>query len=531
MFLSAAVFITVLLIMYVNLIATMEGGLVTLGEKFNPAISAVVNADRDLYQARVAEMEVIEAGHDAALVQRSQGYYDKNAKQAIDRMHTFTKLMSEYPQIIQKTQGVDAEFRNWKAASSRVFLLVKQKDFEGAKQVLNGESLSSFSRLRVYFDAAAEATDKKNLALSQQILEGVSARQLILLIVSVCVVVGTLAIGFIAPKAMSDALVDLADKLRDISQGEGDLTKRINSQRKDEIGDIANSLDQFVNDLSVLIGNIAQESSQVVYSIDKISAGTQEVNMVSSQQLDDMEQVANAVLQMSSAINEVASNALLTSDELKQVSDLTTKGTEITHATVNTMDGVSQAVGDASLVISKLSENSKDIASVLDVIRGIAEQTNLLALNAAIEAARAGEQGRGFAVVADEVRTLASRTQQSTQNIQKTIEDIQQGVSQAVVSIEQGHRATHEGATLAKQTLDGLNEISQATGRVLDMATQTATASEQQSVVANEVRDGLDSLTQSSRSNVSTSDRNGELAKETKDFAHSLSASVSHFKL
>jgi len=517
--------------MYVNLIATMEGGLVTLGEKFNPAISAVVNADRDLYQARVAEMEVIEAGSDAALARRSQAYYDKNAKQALERMQKFKQLMGQYPAIIQKTRGVEADFRVWKAASSRVFTLVKQQNFAQAKQVLNGPSLTAFSRLRVYFDAAAEATDNKNLALSQEILASVSSRQLILLIISVCVVVGMLAIGFIAPKTMSDALLDLAHKLRDISKGEGDLTKRINSQRKDEIGDIANNLDQFVNDLSLLIGNIAKESAQVVNSIDKIGIGTREVNMVSTQQLDEMEQIANAVLQMSSAIDEVASNALLTSDELKQVSDLTNKGAEITHATVNTMDGVSQAVGQASQVISTLSDNSKDIASVLDVIRGIAEQTNLLALNAAIEAARAGEQGRGFAVVADEVRTLASRTQQSTQNIQQMIEDIQQGVAQAVVSIEQGRTATNEGVTLAKQTLDGLNEISQATGRVLDMATQTATASEQQSVVANEVRGGLDSLTQSSRANVSTSNNNGQLAQDTKDFAHSLSASVSHFKL
>ena len=531
MFLSAAVFITALILMYVSLISTMEGGLVSLGEKFNPAISAVINADRDLYQARAAELEVISHGEDPAQFEALHENYSENAQQAIDRMRKFQRLMSQHPSIVQNTQGVEVQYLRWKEASSRVFSLVKAKNFSQARQVLNGESLNEFNKLRKYYDAASEATDEQSLALSSEILASVTTQENVLLLISFFVVIGTLAIGFIAPKTMSDALIDLTEKLQDISQGDGDLTKRINSNRPDEIGDIANSLDQFVNDLGILIGNIANESSQLVNSVDKISDGTQQVNNVSAQQLDEMERIANAVLQMSDAINEVATNAQLTSNEIKQVNELTVKGSEITQATVKTIEGVSKAVGDASQVISQLSENSKDIASVIDVIRGIAEQTNLLALNAAIEAARAGEQGRGFAVVADEVRTLASRTQQSTQDIQKMIENIQQGGTQAVISIEQGHKATHEGVALAKQTLTGLDEISLATIRVLEIATKTATASEQQSSVANELRDGLDSLTQSSRANVSTSDHNGELAMQTKQFANSLSESVSHFKL
>jgi len=531
MFLSAAVFITALILMYVSLISSMEGGLITLGEKFNPAISAVINADRDLYQARAAELEVISHGEDPTQFETLHKTYRENAQQAIDRMRIFQKLMSKHPSIVQNTQGIEAQYLSWKEASSSVFSLVKAKKLTQAKQVLNGQSLNEFKKLRKYYDTASESADSHSLAMSASILASVTVQETVLLIVSFFVVIGTLAIGFIAPKTMSDALVDLTEKLEDISQGDGDLTKRISSKRSDEIGDIANSLDQFVNDLSVLIGNIANESSQLVSSIDKISDGTQQVNNVSAQQLNEMERIANAVLQMSDAINEVATNAQFTSNEIKQVNELTVKGSEITQATVTTIEGVSKAVGEASQVISQLSENSKDIASVIDVIRGIAEQTNLLALNAAIEAARAGEQGRGFAVVADEVRTLASRTQQSTQDIQKMIENIQQGVTQAVISIEQGHNATHEGVALAKQTLTGLNDISLGTIRVLEIATKTATASEQQSSVANEIKDGLDSLTQSSRANVSTSDHNGALAMETKQFANALSESVSHFKL
>ena len=229
MFLSAAVFITALILMYVSLISTMEGGLVSLGEKFNPAISAVINADRDLYQARAAELEVISHGEDPAQFEALHENYSENAQQAIDRMRKFQRLMSQHPSIVQNTQGVEVQYLRWKEASSRVFSLVKAKNFSQARQVLNGESLNEFNKLRKYYDAASEATDEQSLALSSEILASVTTQENVLLLISFFVVIGTLAIGFIAPKTMSDALIDLTEKLQDISQGDGDLTKRINS--------------------------------------------------------------------------------------------------------------------------------------------------------------------------------------------------------------------------------------------------------------------------------------------------------------
>jgi methyl-accepting chemotaxis protein len=234
---------------------------------------------------------------------------------------------------------------------------------------------------------------------------------------------------------------------------------------------------------------------------------------------------------MSYAIKEVASNASLTATEIDVVNTLATEGKTITNNAVHEMQQLSTTVNNAADVISRLSENSADIASVMDVIKGIADQTNLLALNAAIEAARAGEQGRGFAVVADEVRTLASRTQESTQSIQGMIEALQTGVEQAVTSISEGNSATESTVALSQQTLESLEKISEACSNVANVAAQTATATEEQSVVAEDISENLTVLADQTQANFNIAENNGNQANTTMALATELSNSVTRFKL
>ena len=233
---------------------------------------------------------------------------------------------------------------------------------------------------------------------------------------------------------------------------------------------------------------------------------------------------------MSFAIREVAQNAQMTANEVQEVDRLTEEGSKITTDAVNEIQSLSDSVGQAKVVITKLSENSSDIASVLDVIRGIADQTNLLALNAAIEAARAGEQGRGFAVVADEVRTLASKTQQSTQDIQKMIESLQTGVEEAVQSINIGSQATQSTVDLSQKTLEALGKIAEASQRVSDMSAQTATATEEQSQVAEDVNRNLTMLADKTKDNFVISEKNGEVSANAMMLTTKLSDSVTRFK-
>ncbi len=271
-----------------------------------------------------------------------------------------------------------------------------------------------------------------------------------------------------------------------------------------------------------------KDVSQTVESLATKSATT--IN-ISHEQEQFVDTIVTAVNEMSAAVREVASNALHTATEITKVNDQTVEGKNILAQSVNHIQQLSESVKNAVTVIEKLSVNSANIASVLDVIRSIAEQTNLLALNAAIEAARAGEQGRGFAVVADEVRTLASRTETSTQDIQRMIEELQRGVNDAVKSIESGASLTTSTVTLASQTQDALDEILNSTSKVSEMSTQTATATEEQTHVTEEINRNLTELSDKTRYCNLVIQETQQIVVNTKAICCNLQKEVARFKV
>lgn len=528
---AVAVFLILLTVFNNALISRNEQALMLFGQQFNPAISAVLNADRDLYQARVAEQQVLLAALGSEAAKAAQAAYLENAEQALERMNKYKVLMKAYPDILKKLAGFEAAYQNWLTASQEVLDLVAQSNVYKARQVSADSSLAAFEKLRTFYDTAGEEADKKSMFVSTETMGSVAQQQLTLLIVSLVIVVAMLTIGFIGPKLMSDALIGLKQKVDELNSGDGDLTRRIDSKRNDEIGDVARSFDELVNGLAQLIGSIVNQSSKVIEGVHEMEQGATGIKGTSKLQSESVEMIATSVNEMSFAIKEVAENAHLTADEVVVVNQLTEEGTRITESAVKEITNLSKTVANAAEVIIKLSENSADIASVLDVIRGIAEQTNLLALNAAIEAARAGEQGRGFAVVADEVRTLASKTQQSTENIQTMIENLQSGVEHAVESINAGSAATDSTVALSEQTLAALAKIAEASQKVSDVAAQTATATEEQSQVAQDISQYLTDLADKTANNFEVATENELKAEQTAGEAQQLSDSVSRFKL
>ncbi|QIR14878.1 methyl-accepting chemotaxis protein [Shewanella aestuarii] len=500
-------------------------------QQFNPATSAILNADRDLYQAQLSAVTLLDKNlSDSQRKKEIQNWQD-NVEQAKDRMLQFRQLLSNHPMVTDATRKFDSQFATWYQASSRVIDAVKKQDFTTAKSIHNEVAEKEFSLLRDIYNAAGEAADNRVKELDVTVSERTASENTLSLIISTFVAMIALLIAYYGPKSIVDAINDITQRINDIANGDGNLTQRIHVSRDDEISTLAKSFNVFIEQLQNMIISINNHTNEVNHTVQKLSEKSTATLAISTDQSQFVESIVTAVNEMSAAVREVASNAMDTATEISKVNDQTIEGKRVLGLSIDQIDQLSASVAQAVKDIEKLSENSSNIASVLDVIRGIAEQTNLLALNAAIEAARAGEQGRGFAVVADEVRTLASRTETSTQDIQKMIEILQQGVLDAVKTIEAGAALTDSTVSLAAQTQTALDEILTSTSRVSDMSSQTATATEEQTHVSEEINRNLTELSDKTLHCNDVINETQLIVQTTQSICNELQREVSRFKV
>lgn len=498
---------------------------------FNPAISAILNADRDLYQAQLSEEVLLREELSAENRKSEIDNWQENVDQARDRMGEFKKILKDHLLVLQSTNGFEAQFSLWYQASSEVINAVKSNDFARAKQLHETKSKQEFKALRSIYNAAGEAADNRVKELDLQATEQATIQTQISLTIASLVAIVALLIAYFGPKIIVNAIKDITSRINDIVDGDGNLTQRIPIKRQDEIGELAQAFNLFVEQLQQMVISIIGQTKDVSQTVESLATKSTTTINISHEQEQFVDTIVTAVNEMSAAVREVASNALHTATEITKVNDQTVEGKNILAQSVNHIQQLSESVKNAVTVIEKLSVNSANIASVLDVIRSIAEQTNLLALNAAIEAARAGEQGRGFAVVADEVRTLASRTETSTQDIQRMIEELQRGVNDAVKSIESGASLTTSTVTLASQTQDALDEILNSTSKVSEMSTQTATATEEQTHVTEEINRNLTELSDKTRYCNLVIQETQQIVVNTKAICSNLQKEVARFKV
>ncbi|MFT4807227.1 MAG: methyl-accepting chemotaxis protein [Paraglaciecola sp.] len=327
------------------------------------------------------------------------------------------------------------------------------------------------------------------------------------------------------------SIVQVVNSLKDIAQEDGDLTVRIISTNQDEIGDLVHWFNQFMEKLQGVVKDIVNASLPLSQLAQNLNQLTDDTNKTIDIQQRSASQAKTAVDEMSNSVSAVAESAAEAASAAGDASSAADDGQTVVNHTVQSIQELAANVQDTAEVIRKLEDDSNQVGVVLDVIKGIAEQTNLLALNAAIEAARAGEQGRGFAVVADEVRTLASRTQQSTEQIQKTIEQLQNAARSAVDVMAKGTEQATTSVETANKAGASLAVITETISRITSMNDQIARSTGDQQNVARIISNNVDEIHSRTEETAASSKELASVSSELAQLAKHLEGIAKQFKV
>jgi methyl-accepting chemotaxis protein len=466
-----------------------------LNDQITPVMNSLEDAYRDYYQVVGASYAMLVSNGDPVEFDKQKFEFEDNAYNTVPRVEKVQQLID---------LGIlDSRFQPYLdtlLSDTKAFLSGYEAMFVDPEQ-----SMAAFSKdkarlvdlfttmrsdLKVILDEMERLQDQARVDSDKAVKEAEFAIE----VGTLLAIVIALALAAWVTRLIVSPIQRLEQSMADIASGEGDLTRRVDVNSGDEIGRLGQSFNLFVGKIQTTVIEVIESTSQVRLQTQELVSLASDITVSSQSQQQESDMVATAINEMRVTSENVSQNA----QEAAQATDRSSEEAAVANQgigdTVTSIQGLATEISAAEESVQRLNQDVTNIVSVLDVIRGIAEQTNLLALNAAIEAARAGEQGRGFAVVADEVRSLASKTQESTGDIQTMIERLQEGTNVVVHAMESSRSTSEKTISLVQSASTALGEISSSVGIINEMNTHIATAASQQTSVSGELNASIQKI-------------------------------------